>query len=150
MIRLRGDRSQRFVARKAGVPTGTYCQWELGKRLPREAQFPKILQGLGCTRDELAIEVWKIQAEQFLLQGLELPLLANAQPASRSLKLKLDADWRKDLEKNLSPELVAAFERLLAHINRLGGDLELSFATLEQILADFAAIVTGIKRNKNR
>ncbi len=142
LIRMRGERSQRFIARKAGVPNGTYCQWERGKRAPRDSQIPKILQGLGCTQDELVFAMWKVQAEQFRVQGSELPLLA--EPSPPRLRVQLDPGWQKDCEKNLSPQALAALERLQVRIDKLGGDLDLIYADFELILVDFAAFVTAL------
>jgi transcriptional regulator with XRE-family HTH domain len=71
IMRLRGKRSQRSVATKAKVPTGTWCQWEKGHRHPRDRQIDKILKGLSCSLDDLNLEIWKTQAERFKLQGSE-------------------------------------------------------------------------------
>jgi len=46
LVTLRGERTQRFVAKKAGIPTGTWCQWEKGKRLPRGSKHQDILNAL--------------------------------------------------------------------------------------------------------
>ena len=73
---LRGKRSQRSVAYVADVPTGTWCQWETGKRLPRDAQFEKILFGLNCTEEDFLATFWRLQGEVFKRRGSELGKVA--------------------------------------------------------------------------
>jgi XRE family transcriptional regulator, regulator of sulfur utilization len=46
--------SQSQLARAAGVPVGTYQQWEQGRRLPSLPGFIALADGLGVSLDALA------------------------------------------------------------------------------------------------
>ena len=50
---LRGQRTQREVANKAGIPTSTWCKIEQGRQLPRDTTFERIADALGCTVGQL-------------------------------------------------------------------------------------------------
>ena len=69
---LRGERSQRDIARRAHVPAGTWCQWERGQRLPQAAQIPKILTGLECTHEALEAAVLACATRELEQRGVEL------------------------------------------------------------------------------
>ncbi|HEX2253710.1 MAG TPA: helix-turn-helix transcriptional regulator [Thermoanaerobaculia bacterium] len=53
MERLRGDRTQREVARRAGIHRTTWSSYESGSRLPSRRSQEKIANGLGRTLDDL-------------------------------------------------------------------------------------------------
>ena len=49
---LRGDRTVRLVSEKGDISTVTWRRWEKGQQLPQRSQVPKLIQGLGCTRQQ--------------------------------------------------------------------------------------------------
>jgi|GEM_PF-5333082 len=50
---LRGSRTQKEVARQAGLSPSTWNQYEKAKRLPKEESWPKLARGLDCSLDDL-------------------------------------------------------------------------------------------------
>ena len=63
---LRGDRTQAEVARLAGLDPTTWSFYETGRRRPKEANFEKLLRGLGCERIELEAMAWEIRKRRLL------------------------------------------------------------------------------------
>lgn len=53
MIELRGDRSQKEIAKQMGIPVSTYAMIEAGHRFPRPALQQKMARFFGVTVDEL-------------------------------------------------------------------------------------------------
>lgn len=53
MKRLRGDKSQREVAKELKIPVSTYAMIELGNRFPRPELQLKLANYFGLTVDEL-------------------------------------------------------------------------------------------------
>lgn len=53
IIQLRGERSQKQVAKELGVPVSTYAMIELGYRFPRRNLQAKLANFFGVTVDEL-------------------------------------------------------------------------------------------------
>ncbi len=137
--RLRGETSQRYTAKKAGVPTGTWCQWEKGKRHPRESQLDKILLGLSCTADDLTLEVWKIQAERFKLRGSE----AHA-PFCGDTSLLKRVDGLMEVDLHTVPEAIRpALRRMRDIINGL-------CAQIEPLISEYEALMTALQRDRSR
>lgn len=57
---LRGDRSQKEVAEKAGIDPSTWSLYEAGERVPRNwERFRQIAYGLGCTPERLEEVIWE-------------------------------------------------------------------------------------------
>jgi len=140
IIRFRGERSQRFVARKAGVPTGTWCQWEKAKRHPRDSQIEKILKGLNCTHDDLTLEMWKIQAERIKLRGSEAPDHAAFYGATTLLK-RIDGLMQIDL--STVPE---ASRPALRRMREIIGALS---TQIEPLIAEYEALLTALRRSES-
>ena len=55
--KLRGNRTQKEVARLADLSPSTWNQYEKAHRLPKEESWPKLARGLGCSMEELWDEV---------------------------------------------------------------------------------------------
>jgi len=53
MIRARGDRTQKEVAKELGIPISTYSMIESGRRFPRRELQLKLTNYFGVTVDEL-------------------------------------------------------------------------------------------------
>lgn len=51
--RLRGDRSQLEVARRAGINRSSWSSYENGRRMPKEETYSRIARGLECSEEEL-------------------------------------------------------------------------------------------------
>lgn len=52
--RLRGDRSQAEIAKRAGIDPSLWSSYEKGRHYPRTRErFEQIAKGLGCTYDRL-------------------------------------------------------------------------------------------------
>ena len=63
--KLRGDRTQKEVAKKAGFDSSTWSVHEKGKRLPRDQdRFEQIARGLGCTIERLDEVTWECRNER--------------------------------------------------------------------------------------
>lgn len=76
IARLRGNRTQKSCAERAGVSRPTWCKWESGKVVPREENHQKIARGLQVELEELQREVVQACA---LRCGLDLK--SNRPPA---------------------------------------------------------------------
>lgn len=61
---LRGKRTQREVARAAGMLSGTWSSYEAGKWLPRKAQRQRIFAALGCTPEDFELALWRVLSER--------------------------------------------------------------------------------------
>lgn len=62
MERLRGDRTQLAVARRAGVNRSSWSSYESGRRMPGADTWERIVAGLGCTEaefDRAVIQAWE-------------------------------------------------------------------------------------------
>lgn len=53
MVKLRGDRSQKQMAKELGVPVSSYAMIELGYRFPRKEVQAKLANFFEVTVDEL-------------------------------------------------------------------------------------------------
>jgi transcriptional regulator with XRE-family HTH domain len=63
--RLRGGRSQKEVAEKAGIDPSTWSAYEQGERPPRTRErFEQIARGLGCTPDLLEEVAWECRTQR--------------------------------------------------------------------------------------
>lgn len=63
--KLRGGRSQKDVAEKAGFDSSTWSVYEKGGRLPRnQDRFEQIARGLGCTLERLDEVIWECRNER--------------------------------------------------------------------------------------
>lgn len=67
---LRGRRTQKQVAERAGLDRTTWSQYESGRRLPRSDNLDKILRGLGCNRQDLADAMWQIRRKELAKQRI--------------------------------------------------------------------------------
>ncbi len=137
LVRLRGERSQRYVAKKARVPTGTWCQWEKGKRHPRDSQIDRILLGLNCTLDDLNLEIWKIQAERFKLRGSEA--LDHAAFYGDTTLLK-----RVDGLMQIDPYTVPESTR--PALRRMREIISALCAQIEPLISEYEALLTALQR----
>lgn len=65
---LRGRRTQREVARRAGIDHTSWSFYERGMRVPRAKNYQRLLFGLRCTHQELTEQAWRLhycqQADQ--------------------------------------------------------------------------------------
>ena len=139
LVRLRGHRSQRQVAKRAGVPTGTWCQWEKGKRQPRDSQIEKILIGLGCTFDDLTLTIWRIQTERFKLRGSEVKSFARPQGDGDILRR---ADELLHLDLGNMPETARpALRRMRQVIKTLCGQVE-------PLLSEYEALILALSKDR--
>lgn len=64
MERLRGDRTQRSVAQRAGINRSSWSSYEAGRRMPGPDTYPKVARGLGCSEDELDQAVLRSWSER--------------------------------------------------------------------------------------
>ncbi len=135
LVRLRGGRTQKKVARQAGVPSATWCQWEQGKRLPQANQIQRILQGLECTLDQLSLEAWRVQTERFREQGSEF----GAELYGESSLLKR-ADGLHQLDLTRAPEAV---QPTLRRMRDLLGRL---CSQVEPLLCEYEALLYKLNR----
>lgn len=55
--RLRGDRSQREVARRAQINRSSWSLYESGRRMPDPRSWPKIARGLDLSAQQLDVAV---------------------------------------------------------------------------------------------
>ena len=131
IVRLRGHRSQRSVAKQAGIPTGTFCQWEKGKRRPRDSQIPKLLKGLDCTEDALTVMAWQIQGEKLKLKGSAIE--STSFHALDKHQEQITALLRENL-RNANPEVRSALIRLRVSIRESGQKLMAVQADLEALI----------------
>lgn len=138
LIRLRGEKSQRYVAKKARVPTGTWCQWEKGKRHPRESQLDKILLGLNCTIDDLTMEIWKIQAERFKLRGSE---------TLNSASFYGDTTLLKRLDSLMQIDLHTVAESSRPALRRMREIISALCAQIEPLISEYEALLTALQRD---
>lgn len=53
MERLRGDRTQRSVAQRAGINRSSWSSYEAGRRMPGPPTYIRIARGLECSEEEL-------------------------------------------------------------------------------------------------
>ena len=53
MVSLRGDRTQKQIAKELGIPVSTYAMIELGERFPRRDLQIKLARFFQTTVDEL-------------------------------------------------------------------------------------------------
>lgn len=51
--RLRGERSQLEVARRAGINRSSWSSYENGRRMPKGDTYVRIARGLECSEEEL-------------------------------------------------------------------------------------------------
>ncbi|NJN36285.1 MAG: helix-turn-helix transcriptional regulator [Nitrospiraceae bacterium] len=137
ILRLRGERSQRYVAKKASVPTGTWCQWEKGKRHPRDSQLAKILKGLNCTYDNLTLEIWKIQAERFKLKGSE---------AIDNAGLYGTITLLKRIDELMQIDLHTVPEASRPALRRLREIIAALCAQIEPLIAEYEALLIALQR----
>ncbi len=139
LIRLRGSRPQRLIARLAGVPTGTWCQWEKGKRQPRDSQIEKILEGLDCTMDDLLFEIWRIQTERFKVRGSEVSEHA-ALYGENSLLRRADDLMELDLGRIPDPAGAA--------LRRMRDIIATICAQVEPLISECEALIYALNRNR--
>ena len=62
MERLRGDRTQREVARRAGVNRSSWSSYEAGRRMPGAETWRRIVHGLECSQedfDRAVLRAWR-------------------------------------------------------------------------------------------
>ncbi len=131
MGRLRGERSQRFACRRAGVPAGTWSNWENGQRQPRKSQIEKILRGLDCNIDDLEMEIWKVQTDRFRGRELE-PLVA----IDREFRRRIEDLWQLDFSE-LTPAVERAMSRMRSRIDAMWEMWTLQF---EPLIGDFETL----------
>lgn len=62
--KLRGNRTQKEVARRADLSPSTWNQYEKAHRLPKEESWPKLARGLDCSMEELWDEVMAAYQER--------------------------------------------------------------------------------------
>jgi transcriptional regulator with XRE-family HTH domain len=135
MVRLRGSRGQREVARQAGVPAGNWCQWERGKRMPRDSHIQRILLGLDCTFEELNLEAWRVQTERLRAQGLGAELYGESSLLKRAQDLhQLDVD-----------RAPAEVQPTLRRMRDLLGTL---CAQVEPLLSEYESLFYNYKRSR--
>ena len=136
IVRLRGHRSQRSVAKRAGIPTGTWCCWEKGKRRPRDSQIPKLLKGLDCTEDELTVMAWQIQGEKLKLKGSAIESTSFDALAEHQERI---TDLLRENIRNAHPDVRSALIRLRGSIHESG-------EKLMAVQADFEALILALGR----
>ncbi|HEV8578668.1 MAG TPA: helix-turn-helix transcriptional regulator [Thermoanaerobaculia bacterium] len=75
--KLRGVRTQREMAEKAGIDPSTWSAYEKGKRLPRSRdRLEQIAQVLGCTLDRLEEVAWECRNERLREEAKEKAAVA--------------------------------------------------------------------------
>lgn len=137
LVSLRGNRSQRFVAKKAGIPTGTWCQWEKGKRVPRGTQRDKILKALGCTQEELDVAVWKEMGHRLKTRGSEM--------------VRFDTEptiFSRDLARIADVNLDDIPQELRAYVRRIRDILEALCIQIQPLLAEHEALFCALSQSK--
>lgn len=81
IAKLRGSRTRREVARKAGIKPAAWSVHERARRQIRPRTLGKILKGLGCTLEQLELEVFRQLADRFAAKLLgQTALLAEPAP----------------------------------------------------------------------
>ena len=131
IVRLRGHRSQRSLARRAGVPSGTWCQWERGRRRPRDTQIPKLLKGLDCTEDDLTVMIWRVTGEKLKLKGSDSE--ASVHKALADHQRQITALMRKNF-RNVPADLRPILIRLQGNVRETGEKLMAINADLEALM----------------
>ena len=137
---LRGKRSQRSVAKSAGIPTGTWCQWENGKRAPRASQIEKILEGLNCTEDRLRLEYCRIQIRRLKVKGstLDSSTFEAFEDYRPELAEYSQASQARVHDLNAPPQVRAA-------VNRLQRGLQSVSKQLIQLHRDLEAVTLAME-----
>ncbi len=139
--RLRGERSQRFVARRAKVPVPTWSQWENGRRQPRKEQLEKILRGLDCSLETLELEVWNVWTDRLRRRELE-PVMA----MDRELRGRIEEMWQLDFSP-LPPGIEQAMIRIR---RRIDGMWEIWVQHFEPLVGDFEMLTRILSRELTR
>jgi transcriptional regulator with XRE-family HTH domain len=86
ITKLRGERSQKELAEKAGFDSSTWSVYEKGDRLPRhQDRFVQIARGLGCTLERLDEVIWECRNERVEEEQAQAAAPAQAPAASPSL-----------------------------------------------------------------
>ena len=91
MERLRGDRTQRSVAQRAGINRSSWSSYEAGRRMPGPDTYSKIARGLECDEDDLDRAVVRVWNERLRGEGKEADAVPwtdlNREPAPGNLCL---------------------------------------------------------------
>lgn len=140
LISLRGNRSQRHVARSAGIPVGTLCQWERGKRSPRDNQIPKILNALDCSEDRLRLEVCRIQIKRLQIKGSALD----------DSTFEVIEDHRPELARCSTVHLDQAPREVRVTVNRLQDGIHQVSKQLIQLQSDLEAVMLAVEKNSRQ
>lgn len=72
MERLRGDRTQREVAKRAGVNRSSWSSYEAGRRMPGADTWTRIVRGLDCSQedfDRAVLRAWRERLDHVQREG---------------------------------------------------------------------------------
>jgi transcriptional regulator with XRE-family HTH domain len=70
---LRGERTQKEVAEKAGVDSTTWSAYEKGERFPRGAErLERMAQALGCTLSRFEEIMWRHRTHRLAIEDLAM------------------------------------------------------------------------------
>jgi transcriptional regulator with XRE-family HTH domain len=97
--KLRGHRSQKEVAERAGLDSSTWSVYEKGMRLPRnQDRFEQLARGLDCTLERLDETIWECRNERVgkeQAQAVRPTLAPMADPAIRTEQDRLKSTIQK-------------------------------------------------------
>jgi len=122
-IRQEKGLTRLHVARRGGIASKTFHDWEAGTRRTQRVMLPKLLQGLECTE----IELWekKIEVEAAHYRGVGEDAFLLAVPSPAAFVARFERIQNLDLD-GLTPEqhkLMRLFQQVAAEV----------FPLLEQI-----------------
>ena len=105
--RLRGERTQKECAERAGIDPSTWSAYEKGQRQPRtQERLDQIAKGVGCTPDRLEEVTWECRNERLAEERAEA---AEEQEDSRTTVLSLSA---APLEQAIEARLTTIHQEL--------------------------------------
>ncbi len=131
LTELRGERTQREIARAAGIHQSAWSCYEAGKRLPREDQRQQIFAALGCTPEDFELALWRVLSKRLLPRHVaDMVKIFTGQETRHLLSIDLDKvpPSNRPLFKQLRDGLlVNSF-----HLDGLGRDFETLFNLCRQ------------------
>jgi len=83
IAKLRGSRTRREVAKKAGIHSTAWSAHERGRRQPRRKTLQKILKGLGCTPEQFEEEVCRQLADRLAAKAPKPPAPGAGKPSTQ-------------------------------------------------------------------
>jgi transcriptional regulator with XRE-family HTH domain len=88
--RLRGDRTQRVCADRAGISASSWSLYESGARNPRKSMRERISYGLGLNLQVLEDAAWQVRSERLAAAGERKTAEAGGEAAGDPLLHAID------------------------------------------------------------